>query len=222
MEGKLHHAGSVGTGWDARTARDLWTRLTALEVSSAPVDAKAVKPGRRTTRTARSAHWVQPLLVTEVAFAEWTPDGHVRHASFKGLRTDKPASDIIREAARTAAAVPAASSVKVTNPERVIDSVAGITKLDLVRYYESVADWMLPHLKDRPLSMVRAPNGITEELFFQKHPETRMPGLKKHEPNLWPGAPYRASGFVLRPNCGEPRCGPPRRWHGWRGSAGAC
>jgi bifunctional non-homologous end joining protein LigD len=65
--------------------------------------------------------------------------------------------------------------------------MAGITKLDLVRYYESVADWMLPHLKDRPLSMVRAPNGITEELFFQKHPETRMPGLKEHEPDLWPG-----------------------------------
>jgi bifunctional non-homologous end joining protein LigD len=133
-------------------------------------------------------HWVQPLLVAEVAFAEWTPDGHVRHASFKGLRTDKPAGEIIREAARTAAAAPAASPVKVTNPERVIDPMSGITKLDLVRYYESVADWMLPHLKDRPLSMVRAPNGITEELFFQKHPETRMPGLKEHDPDLWPCA----------------------------------
>jgi bifunctional non-homologous end joining protein LigD len=187
VDGQLRYAGSVGTGWDAKTARDLWTRLTALEVPSAPFDAKAVQPGRRSTRTVGNAHWVQPLLVAEVAFAEWTPDGHVRHAAFKGLRTDKPAGDITREAARTAAAAPAASSVKVTNPERVIDPMAGITKLDLVRYYESVADWMLPHLKDRPLSMVRAPNGITEELFFQKHPETRMPGLKEHEPDLWPG-----------------------------------
>ena len=184
VDGKLRYAGNVGTGWDAETARDLWTRLSALEVSSAQLDAKAVK--RRTTRTAGSEHWVQPLLVAEVAFAEWTPAGHVRQASFKGLRTDKPASDITRDAGKTAAAAPAASSVKVTNPERVIDPIAGITKLDLVRYYESVADWMLPHLKDRPLSMLRAPNGITEALFFQKHPETKMPGLKEHDPNLWP------------------------------------
>lgn len=186
-DGKLRYAGKVGTGWDAKTGRDLWTRLTAIEVPSAPFDAKAVKPGRWSKRTAGSEHWVQPLLVAEVAFAEWTPDGHVRQASFKGLRTDKPASQITREAAKTAASAPAPSLVKVTHPERVIDPSTGLTKLDLVRYYESVADWMLPHLKDRPLSMLRAPNGITEELFFQKHPESKMPGLKEHDPALWPG-----------------------------------
>jgi bifunctional non-homologous end joining protein LigD len=110
----------------------------------------------------------------------------LRHAVFKGLRNDKPASQIIREAAKTAVSVPALR-VKVTHPDRVIDPSTGITKLDLVRYYESVAEWLLPHLKDRPLAMVRAPNGITEELFFQKHPETKMPGLKEHDPSLWPG-----------------------------------
>ncbi|MDW3683003.1 DNA ligase D [Cupriavidus sp. CV2] len=187
VDGKLRYAGNVGTGWDAKTGRDLWTRLTTLGVPSAPFDAEAVKPGRWSKRTAGSEHWVQPLLVAEVAFAEWTPDGHVRQASFKGLRTDKPASQITREAAKTAASAPAPSSVKVTHPERVIDPSTGLTKLDLVRYYESVADWMLPHLKDRPLSMLRAPNGITEELFFQKHPESKMPGLKEHDPAVWPG-----------------------------------
>ena len=79
------------------------------------------------------------------------------------------------------------SSIKVTNPERVIDPSTGLTKLDLVRYYESIAERMLPHLKDRPVSLVRAPEGITGELFFQKHPETRMPGLRELDPSLWPG-----------------------------------
>ncbi|KWR91256.1 DNA ligase D [Cupriavidus sp. IDO] len=184
---KLRHAGSVGTGWDAKTARDLWARLKALEVPSPSFDPKAVKPRRWSRRTVGSEHWVQPVLVAEVAFAEWTADGLVRQASFKGLRTDKPASGITREAAKTAASAPAPSAVKVTHPERVIDPSTGMTKLDLVRYYESVADWMLPHLKDRPLSLLRAPNGIIEELFFQKHPESKMPGLKEHDPTLWPG-----------------------------------
>jgi bifunctional non-homologous end joining protein LigD len=77
--------------------------------------------------------------------------------------------------------------VKVTNPDRVIDPSTGLKKVDLVRYYESVADWMLPHLANRPVSLVRAPQGIAGELFFQKHPETRMPGLKELDPALWPG-----------------------------------
>ncbi|MGY2492363.1 DNA ligase D [Cupriavidus sp. CP313] len=187
VDGKLRSAGSVGTGWDAKTARDLWARLKALEVPSPSFDPKTVKPGRWSKRTVGSEHWVQPVLVAEVAFAEWTADGLVRQASFKGLRTDKPASGITREAAKTAASAPAPSSVKVTHPERVIDPSTGLTKLDLVRYYESVADWMLPHLKDRPLSMLRAPDGIAEELFFQKHPESKLPGLKEHDAALWPG-----------------------------------
>ncbi|MEO6363148.1 MAG: non-homologous end-joining DNA ligase, partial [Caldimonas sp.] len=81
----------------------------------------------------------------------------------------------------------AATSIKVTHPERVIDPSTGTTKLTLVRYYESIADRMLPHLKGRPVSLVRAPEGITGELFFQKHPETRMPGLRELVAALWPG-----------------------------------
>ena len=77
-------------------------------------------------------------------------------------------------------------SITVTNPERVIDPTTGLTKVALVRYYESIAERILPHLADRPVSLVRAPEGITGELFFQKHPETRMPGLRVLDAKLWP------------------------------------
>ncbi len=187
VDGKLYDAGSVGTGWDARTARDLWNRFTPLEVDSAPFDVPAAKSPRSSSRAAGSERWVQPILVAEVEFAEWTPDGLVRQASFKGLRVDKSPGDITREATTTSASMPA-PQVKVTHPDRVIDQTTGITKLDLFRYYESVAQWLLPHLKDRPLAMLRAPAGVSEEMFFQKHAETtRMPGLKEHDPNRWPG-----------------------------------
>jgi bifunctional non-homologous end joining protein LigD len=186
---KLHDAGSVGTGWDARTARDLWARLTPLEVDAAPFDVAVAKPGRWSRRAVGSERWVRPHLVVEVEFAEWTAEGVVRQASFKGLRVDKPARQVVREAGVALKPAPV-SQVKVTHPERIIDPTSGVIKLDLVRYYESVAQWMLPHLKDRPLAMVRAPTGISGELFFQKHAEkTSMPGLKAHDPKLWPNHP---------------------------------
>ncbi|MCR5867260.1 DNA ligase D [Aquincola sp. J276] len=194
--GALRSAGSVGTGWSTSTARELHQMLLALETSQPAIDPATVKPGRWSRRTAGSERWVRPELVVEVAFAEWTPEGHVRHATFRGVRSDKPAREIRREqataspataTATAAAPPPAAPGRKVTNPQRVIDPSTGITKLALVRYYESIAPWMLPHLKDRPVSLVRAPQGITAELFFQKHPETRMPGLRELDPALWPG-----------------------------------
>jgi bifunctional non-homologous end joining protein LigD len=182
---KLHDAGSVGTGWDARTGRDLWVRLSPLEVDAAPFDVAVAKPGRWSRRAAGSEHWVSPNLVAEVEFAEWTADGSVRQASFKGLRVDKPARRVVREAGETLTPAPA-SRVKVTHPERIVDPTSGVTKLELVRYYESVVQWMLPHLQERPLAMVRAPTGISGELFFQKHAEkTGMPGLKAHDRELW-------------------------------------
>jgi bifunctional non-homologous end joining protein LigD len=132
-------------------------------------------------------------MVAEVAFSEWTPDGHVRHASFKGLRTDKAARSITRErsvappGAAKGAASKAAPSIKITNPERLIDPSSGLKKQDLVHYYEGIADRILPHLKDRPVSLVRVPEGITGQLFFQKHLESKILGLKELDPNLWPG-----------------------------------
>jgi bifunctional non-homologous end joining protein LigD len=134
-----------------------------------------------------------------VEFSEWTADGHVRHPSFRGMRTDKPARQIIREdafgpagasvdkAAAGSRGGPAGAGVKISNPDRIVDPTTGVKKVELVRYYESVADWILPHLRGRPVSLVRAPDGITGELFFQKHPETRMPGMTQLDPALWPG-----------------------------------
>ena len=197
--GELKYAGNVGTGWNAKTGRDLHARLLKLEVAEPLFDAESLKPGRWSRRTAGGERWVRPELVAEVSFAEWTPDGHVRQAVFQGLRLDKPASSVTREVARVppvassppgvapASAARAGSSIKVTNPERVIDPSTGLTKLALVRYYESIAEQILPHLVDRPVSLVRAPEGITGELFFQKHPETRMPGLRVLDKALWPG-----------------------------------
>lgn len=190
--GTLRYGGSVGTGWTTRTGRELHAQLVQLEVSQPAVAPSTVKPGRWSKRSAGTERWVKPEMVVEVAFAEWTPDGHVRHPTFRGVRSDKPGKDITREPAQSPgstgpSAVKPSAGVKVTNPTRVIDPSTGLTKLALVRYYESIAPWILPHLKDRPISLVRAPTGIMGELFFQKHPETKMPGMTELDPALWPG-----------------------------------
>jgi bifunctional non-homologous end joining protein LigD len=191
--GTLRSAGSVGTGWNAETAAALHRRLTPMKTTAPAVDPKTLQPGRWSRRRAVDEHWVAPRLVTEVSFAEWTPDGQIRHAVFQGLREDKPAKDITRE--RAAAPPPAAlapkrpaAAVKVSNPDRVIDASTGIRKIELVHYYESVAEWMLPHLKRRPVSLVRGPTGVGGELFFQKHDDKlSIPKLRELDPALWPG-----------------------------------
>lgn len=206
--GRLRFVGSVGTGWDAAAARDLHRRLARLKADQPPFDdGAAVKRGRWTRRPAGSERWVRPRLVVEVAFGDWTPAGQIRHAVFAGVREDKPARAITRETAvdppAAAAPAPAATGrsraaatatkavpagVKVTNPQRVIDPQSGLTKLDLVRYYDSVAERILPHLRGRPVSLVRGPNGIGGPLFFQKHGEKiGIPGIKELDPALWPG-----------------------------------
>ena len=195
--GQLTYAGNVGTGWNAKTGRELHVRLVKIETKTPTLAIASMQPGRWSRRTAGAERWVKPELVAEVSFREWTPDGHVRHAVFAGLRADKPAREVTREVARDEGAghegarMPASkqspSNIKITHPERVIDASTGLTKLALVRYYESIAERILPHLRGRPVSLVRAPGGIAGELFFQKHPETKMPGLRVFDANLWPG-----------------------------------
>lgn len=196
---ELKYAGAVGTGWDAETAALLYSKLSKLHTDRPAVDPASVKPGRWGRRTEGAEVWVSPKLVVEVAFAEWTPDSHVRHASFRGIRTDKPAKAISREVAkppsssaskvdRSKTSAPAVKAmVKVTHPERVIDETTGIKKLELVHYYETIAPWILPHLKDRPVSLVRTPTGIRGQAFFQKHQkEAKIPGLRELDKALWP------------------------------------
>ena len=193
--GRLVYVGNVGTGWDARTAAALKQRLRRMEVGASPFGEQPLHRHRWAVRDPAARHFVEPTLVAEVEFSDWTPDAQVRHAKYLGLRSDKEARSVKRETTVTPegpALVRAGGSVvggiKVSHPERVIDTATGITKLELVRYYESVADWMLPHLKGRPCSLVRGPDGVGGELFFQKHVEAQqIPEIRQLDAALWPG-----------------------------------
>ncbi|WP_315126693.1 DNA ligase D [Comamonas antarctica] len=201
-DGELRAAGAVGTGWDSATSRALHALLAPLEIKRSPAVAAKAGSGRWARRKAGSEHWVKPEVVVEVAFGDWTPDQQIRHAVFRGVRTDKPAAEIVREHAKQPAsaapapkparkaAAPASKAdpglMKVTNAQRVIDPSTGLRKIDLMRYYESVAEWILPHLRQRPVSLVRAPEGITGELFFQKHAERSIAGVTELDAALWP------------------------------------
>jgi bifunctional non-homologous end joining protein LigD len=198
-EGRLQYCGNVGTGWNAETATALRKRLAKIEVGTSPFASSASSPqgaparNRWSRRAPGGEHWVQPQLVTEVSFADWTPDGNVRHAVFQGLRIDKPARSVRREVSVPGLQVTpsrGAGAVQVSNPDRVIDPSTGLKKLDLVRYYESVGPWMLPHLARRPVSLLRSPTGVQGKMFFQRHDEAQsIPGLRQLDPKFWPGHP---------------------------------
>ena len=170
---RLDFAGKVGTGFTDKGARALRQTLEAIEEKTSPFAAQI--PG-----TAR-AHWVKPERVAEVAFTEWTSDGRLRHPSFKGLREDKPAREIVRERPREVEDVAPklrrspggpetiVAGVRLTNPDRVLYPDQGLTKLDLARYYETIADSILPHVKGRPTTLVRCPEGLAQPCFYQKH-----------------------------------------------------
>ena len=195
--GELRYAGRVGTGYTHQTARDLWRRLHALRVDRAPV--VPPKDERR-----KNVIWVKPEVVVEAEFRGLTHDGLLRQASYKGLREDKPAREVVREkpaeeakasqrsmrkssrrkqsggkTKQSRAAAPARASgggahveiadVHLTHPDRVYWADVGVTKQDLAAYYVDVWKLMAPHLVDRPLAIVRCPDGITGECFFQKH-----------------------------------------------------
>jgi bifunctional non-homologous end joining protein LigD len=170
-------------------------KLTRLDVDTSPFEAGEMKPGRWSRRAAGSERWVKPRLVAEVQFADMTTDGNIRHATYVALRTDKVAKDVRRETVQAQVGVPlqridraTVTGVKITHGDRVIDPGTGLTKLDLVRYYESVAGAMLPHLAGRPCSLVRGPTGVEGQLFFQKHSDrTAIPGVRDMDTALWPG-----------------------------------
>ncbi|WP_133364694.1 DNA ligase D [Qipengyuania sediminis] len=157
--GTLTYKGNVGTGFDTQTLTDLAQRLKTLERATAP--AEVARPD------ARGVTWVEPKLVAEVAFAEFTAEGSVRHGSFLGLRGDKPARDVTPEIAEPAPAE--APAVAISNRERVIFHESGQTKGELADYYQAVAPLMLPFAGDRPVSLVRCPQGRAKKCFFQKH-----------------------------------------------------
>jgi bifunctional non-homologous end joining protein LigD len=166
--GQLRYAGKVGTGFSAATLDSIHARLKPLQTDRSPL------PKPPTGAEARGVHWLRPQLLAEVAYAQMTREGIVRHSVFHGLRDDKPATAIDLERAmptkRAAQTEPEnLGTLRLTHPDRVVDATTGTTKREVAQYYAHVADWLLPQLKDRPVALVRAPDGLSGELFFQKN-----------------------------------------------------
>jgi bifunctional non-homologous end joining protein LigD len=191
-DGKLRYVGKVGTGYTDALLRQLAGRLKLLGSDEPPFELGL-------ERAPRKAHWVRPELVAEVAFTEWTKDGQIRHPSFKGLREDKDPAPVVAERPDPEGAVAGdrrigagrgekVLGVRLTNPNRVFWPAAGMTKKDLVLYYERMAERMIPYVIHRPVSMVRCPQGVAGvgpevredqggPCFFHKHAGSDFPGL---------------------------------------------
>ncbi|HEX8301174.1 DNA ligase D [Sphingomonas sp.] len=167
----LNYAGKVGTGFNQGTLSDLRERFDKI-ATSVPA-AKVPRP------EARGAHWVKPELVAEIAFAEFTAENVVRHASFLGLRQDKKARDVVVEKPVPLPDAPE-GSVKISNRDRVIYPENGLTKGDLADYYAAIAPLALRWMANRPISLVRCPQGRAKYCFFQKHDAGSFGDHMKH------------------------------------------
>ncbi len=160
----LTHVGRVGTGFTAKVAEDLFRRLERIQATDGPFQEPLTAEQRAQVR------YVRPELVAEVEFRAWTADGHLRHAAFRGVREDKPAREIVREAgAETRRSAPQKRTVKLTHPDRVYWPYEGVTKEGLADYYSEVWPRIAPHVVGRPLALLRCPEGIKGQQFFQKH-----------------------------------------------------
>jgi len=201
-DGRLEYVGRIGTGFGRETVKTLLPKLQKLTRETSPFGGANAPPKEKNVR------WLKPALLAEIEFEGWTGSGMIRQASFKGLREDKDAEDVVAE---SAAPVPAASTapvkrarakaagasaktkpapkaagpaavfgVTISHPDKALWPDGGdgkpVSKLDLAHYYEQVGEWMLPHLAGRPCSLVRAPNGIGAQQFFQRH---AMPGMSE-------------------------------------------
>ena len=188
-EGKLVPAGRIGTGFSAEKVALILPRLKAVETKTSPFGKLLAPKGKG------EVHWLRPELVAEIEFAGWTEDGQLRQASFKALREDKPANEIVQEIAekvdevsaakpeKAQAARPASAKsnvvmgVTISHPDKIMwpaeESEPPVTKLEVARYFEAVGPMMLPHIAGRPCSIIRAPDGIDGQKFFQRH---AMPG----------------------------------------------
>jgi bifunctional non-homologous end joining protein LigD len=187
QNGELKYAGKVGTGFGLEDAQSLRDRLLKLAIKTPPV---AGLP----RSLLKGAEWVSPKLLCEVSFTEWTEDGHIRHPSFHGLREDKKAQEVVMEkpvAVKKGVAekkdVPAkkskdhieVSGVSISHPDRVIFADVGVTKGELAEYYAAAARWMLKDFSGHPLSLLRCPEGISGECFYQRNPGTGLgPDIK--------------------------------------------
>ncbi len=166
-DGALRYAGRVGTGMRTKTLHDLKEQLSALKTAKPQVD--DAPPSREIT-------WVKPHLVAEVEFSEFTDDNILRHASFVGLRADKPAAEVVLEAAapapsaaRASAAPSDATALPLTHPDRILFAPDGPTKRELADYYARIKERMWPYVQGHPLALLRCPDGTQGTCFFHKH-----------------------------------------------------
>jgi bifunctional non-homologous end joining protein LigD len=184
-DGKLIYAGRVGTGFGRDTVARILPRLQAVEIDKSPFS------GPDAPRKEAALHWAQPELVAEIEFAGFTGSGQVRHAAFKGLREDKPAREVVVEEPappkttelaepqpsvvrpKSGSRDPVVMGVTISSPDKPLWPDGGdgrpVAKLDLARYLETVGPWMMEHIKGRPCSVIRMPDGIGGERFFQRH-----------------------------------------------------
>lgn len=186
----LAFVGMVGTGFGADKVKRIMPSLKAVEAKESPFG------GKNAPKKTRDVHWLKPELVAEIEFAGFTADGNIRQAAFKGLRQDKPAAEVeaetpvdteLAEPSTKPQAKPRAKpragaragdtaevmGVVISKPDKELWPDDGdsnpLTKLDLARYLEAIGEWMIVHLKGRPCSLIRAPDGIKGECFFQRH-----------------------------------------------------
>jgi bifunctional non-homologous end joining protein LigD len=186
QNGDLVYSGKVGTGYSDKTLNQLHSRLERLQQPKPPFS----NPPKGAA--VRKVHWVRPELVAQVQFTGWTRDGILRHPSFQGLREDKRPDEVRKEEPAEApkpgsGAVhdktnPEIAGVRISNPDRILYEDQGITKIELARYYESISDWALPHIRNRPLMFLRCPEGSRKECFFQKHASDSVSDLIKRIP----------------------------------------
>ncbi|MDX6407313.1 MAG: bifunctional non-ous end joining protein LigD [Gaiellaceae bacterium] len=169
--GDLVYAGNVGTGFDSKEIEKLLDKLRPLRRDTPPFREVPKMPKVRKS----DVIWVEPKLVVQVEFAEWTHDGRLRAPSYKGLREDKSPEEVRREEPITDVVKKGSRELKLSNLDKVFFPVERITKGDLLEYYRAVAPVLVPQLKERPFTMVRWPDGIEGKKFFQKDAPSHMP-----------------------------------------------
>jgi bifunctional non-homologous end joining protein LigD len=172
--GELRWVGNVGTGFTEQEIERLLERLRPLERETSPFPEPPKMPRVRKG----DVRWVEPTLVAEVEFVEWTHDGHLRAPVYQGLREDKPAEDVVPETPSTELPEEIRKGgrvLRLSNLDKLFWPDEGITKGDLIAYYRDVADVLVPHLRDRPFTMKRYPDGWNGKFFFQKDAPKHMP-----------------------------------------------
>lgn len=173
----LVYCGRVGTGFSDDMLEELHGRFQELSRKTCPFE-------KEPKGISLTAHWITPKLLCEVQFTEWTADGHLRHPAFKGLREDKSPAQVKREtpqpppdqsnSTRSKDTMDIAG-VTLTNPDRILYPEQGVTKQALAEYYAGIADYVMPHLEKRPISLVRCPSGVSGQCFYQRHVGDTLP-----------------------------------------------